>query len=64
MNKAILRIKDVSRRTGLARSTIYEMMDTGTFPRPVKLGPRQVGWVEGEVDSWIAARIEERDKAA
>lgn len=32
----------------------------GHFPRRVKLGPCRVGWVESEINDWIAARIAER----
>lgn len=54
---AILRRKQVELRTGLARSTIYQYIKDGVFPKPVPLGPRAVGWVESEVSSWITARI-------
>ena len=59
----IIRLKDVMNSTGLARSTIYKYIDEGTFPKSVSLGDRCVGWVEGEVQEWILARIEERDLA-
>jgi prophage regulatory protein len=59
----LLRRPDVERRTGYSRSSIYAMMEAGDFPRPVKLGPRAVAWVESEVDAWISARIEARDGA-
>jgi prophage regulatory protein len=60
MTRQILRRPDVSRRTGLGRSALYAYIREGHFPRPVKLGPRAVGWLEEEVDSWIADRAEER----
>lgn len=59
----IIRLKEVIDSTGLARSTIYKYIGEGTFPRPVSLGDRCVGWVESEVHDWILARIEERDLA-
>ena len=59
----IIRLKDVMNSTGLARSTIYKYIDEGTFPKSVSLGERCVGWVEGEVQDWILARIEGRDLA-
>ncbi|HSE87586.1 MAG TPA: AlpA family phage regulatory protein, partial [Candidatus Binatia bacterium] len=30
----------------------------GTFPRPVSLGGRAVGWLEAEVQQWLQRRIE------
>ena len=58
---AILRLKEVQKRTGLSRSTIYLRIQEGTFPKPVKLGERAVGWPEYEVDDWVELRIENRD---
>jgi prophage regulatory protein len=59
----IIRLKEVIDSTGLARSTIYKYIGEGTFPKPVSLGDRCVGWVDSEVHDWILARIEERDSA-
>jgi len=56
----IKRRPEVEAKTGLSRSTIYEKMKNGTFPKPVKLGPRAVGWLETEVDAWIKERISQR----
>ena len=53
-----LRLPEVLARTGLSRSTIYVRLDQGSFPRPVSLGGRAVGWIETEVDEWIRERIE------
>ena len=46
--------------TGLGRSTIYAHMDAGIFPRPIKLGPRAVGWLQKEIEEWIELRLSER----
>ena len=52
-----LRRPEVTARTGLSRSTIKMRMREGSFPRPVQLGARAVGWIEEEVDEWIRERI-------
>jgi prophage regulatory protein len=57
----ILRLKAVIDATGLARSTIYKYVAEGTFPKPIPLGDRCVGWLLSEIEDWIMARIEERD---
>ncbi|WP_285675117.1 helix-turn-helix transcriptional regulator, partial [Paralimibaculum aggregatum] len=44
--------------TGLARSTIYLHIARGEFPKPVRLGPRAVGWKEADIAVWIASREE------
>lgn len=56
MAERILRRPDVETRTGLARSTIYDWMKRGAFPRPVALGARLVGWRESDIEKWLAAR--------
>lgn len=57
----IFRLQDVITATGLSRSTLYKYISEGTFPKPVSLGDRCVGWVDSEVHDWILARIQERD---
>ncbi len=56
----ILRLPKVIKMTGLSRSAIYELIADGQFPAQVNLGPRTVGWVEGEVVDWIESRIAAR----
>lgn len=56
----LLRLPEVINRTGLPRATIYEQMALGIFPKPVPLSVRSRGWIESEVDAWIAARIRAR----
>jgi len=64
MTTSILRLPDVKARTGLSRSTIYLRVSEGAFPAPVSLGGRAVGWIEAEIDEWLAERVEESRKAA
>ena len=52
----IIRLREVTARVGLSRSTIYEKISVGDFPAPVALGGRRVGWWEAEVDQWITSR--------
>jgi prophage regulatory protein len=59
----ILRRPAVEATTGLSRSTIYQHMQAGTFPKPIRLGAKAVGWLESEVVAWIMARTDERDAA-
>jgi prophage regulatory protein len=61
MPKVLLRLPVVIARTGLTTTEIYEAQKLGTFPASVPLGERTVGWVESEIDEWIAQRIAQRD---
>jgi prophage regulatory protein len=58
MAHTILRLPAVKASTGLSRSTIYLRIAEGTFPRPVNLGARAVGWIEAEVQQWLTDQIE------
>ena len=59
----ILRRPAVEAQTGLSRSTLYEQMRVGKFPRPVPLGDKAVGWLESDISKWIEGRIAEREIA-
>lgn len=63
MSERILRRPEVEARTGLSRSTIYAMMAEGTFPSPIKLGLRAVGWSETELAAWLESRKAQRKAA-
>ena len=53
----LLRRKQVEAESGYSRSTIYLRIAQRLWPRPVRLGPRAVGWPAGEVAALNAARI-------
>ena len=55
--ESIIRRKQVQAQTGLSRSGIYQMISEGNFPNSVKIGHRAVGWLQTEVNAWIASRI-------
>jgi prophage regulatory protein len=59
----LLRKLKVKEKTGLAYSTMYELISVGKFPRPVRLTDRCSAWVEHEVDEWCNQRVAERDHA-
>ena len=58
MRNAVLRLPEVRLRTGLSRSTIYLRIAEGKFPKPISLGARAVGWLDAEVEAWLAGQIE------
>lgn len=60
MAEIIRRMSDVKTKTGLSRSTIYELIKKDEFPKPISLGLRAVGWLDSELESWIQKRIASR----
>ena len=61
--KQLIRLPMVTEITGQPRSSIYELMEAGEFPKPVRINKRAVAWVRSEIDQWIDARIKERGPA-
>jgi prophage regulatory protein len=57
-NECALRLPQVCKITGLRRSMIYRMQAEKRFPQRIKLSERAVGWLEREVQDWLAQRIE------
>lgn len=57
-----LRRTEVEQIVGLGRSSIYERMRRGEFPRPVRLsGSRAVRWQQSEVKAWMNAQPQQGD---
>ena len=65
----ILRYASAAKKCGVHRQTIYrwatlpEYKDM-KFPKPIPLGDNSVGFVEAEIDQWLAAQAATRDSAA
>ena len=51
----IVRMDEVSELTGLARATIYKKVKDGSFPPPIRLGTRAVGWRMSDIVTWLQA---------
>jgi prophage regulatory protein len=59
--RSVLRLPQVKARTGKSRSSIYDGVNEGTFPAPIPLGERAVGWLEHEIDAWLDGQTAIRD---
>lgn len=63
MSNKILRFPAVEGQSGTKRSTIYLRIKQGLWTKPLRLGPRMVGWPAAEIDALIAARIAQKSDA-
>ncbi len=61
MSTRLIRLNEVTSKTGLSRSRIYQYISEQKFPSNVSLGGRSVAWVESEIDRWIESVIGHRD---
>ena len=61
-----LRLPEVKIRVGLGHDTIYRGAREGWFPKPVKISNANhaSGFIESEIDEYLAKRIAERDSKA
>lgn len=51
----LLRLPEVTSRTGLSRSTIYDRMASGRFPAKVPMAGNITVWRESEIEEWLAS---------
>ena len=56
----LLSIKEVKATTSLGKTSIYELMRSGKFPRAVRLSANRVAWRASEVQGWIGRQTAQR----
>jgi prophage regulatory protein len=57
-----LRFKEVARRVGLSRTTIWRLEQEQRFPARRKISSRTVAWLESEIEQWIGGRARVVDR--
>jgi prophage regulatory protein len=62
-NIEFLKLPAVKRKTGKSRSSIYASIKEGTFPLPVRIGPRAVAWSSIAIAEWQEARLKASQSA-
>lgn len=61
MADKVQRLPEVIEDSGRCRSSIYAGIAAGTFPKPIKLGPRAIGWLRSDIQNWLSERVQDRD---
>lgn len=56
----LLRLKEVLAICGKSRSSVYDAIKKGDFPKPVKLSGRSSAWIKSEVEQWAIDCIRAR----
>ena len=57
LHDRFLRLNTVLERTGLSRATLYRKIQSGTFPRQVRIAERCCGWRESAITEWMYSPI-------
>ena len=65
MAQRIIPFDDLHPKKGIpySKTQIWRLEKRGQFPRRVRIGAGRHGWVESEIDQFIADRIAARDVA-
>lgn len=58
-SEAVLRWPEVAKIIPISRSHAHALAAQGKFPKPIKLGARASGWLESEINNWLAERVAE-----
>ena len=56
MSHKIVRPRHAAAKLGVSRATLYRFIGTPGFPVAIQIGARAVGFLEGELDAWLASR--------
>lgn len=53
----ILRLTQVKALTGLSKTSLYQLIKQGKLKKPIRLGVRSVGWLQTDIEEFIAERV-------
>ncbi|MGI4813411.1 MAG: helix-turn-helix transcriptional regulator [Janthinobacterium lividum] len=54
----VIRMKELTQKIGLGKSTIYRKINAKQFPVPFTIGMgRAAGWLESDIDEWIRQQL-------
>jgi prophage regulatory protein len=48
----LLRLREVLSRVGMSRAWVYLAISQGSFPMPLRIGPRAVAWRDSDIIAW------------
>ena len=57
----IIRKPELLARIGLSDPTIWRLEKASQFPKRLRLGGNSCGWLESEVNGWLAKRAAARE---
>lgn len=60
-DERFLSLDEVMTKTGLKRSTIYNQMRLGIFPKNIEISSNRIAWLESEVINWMTTKINQRN---
>lgn len=61
--RRLIRLPEVLKRVGLSRARMYGLINTGRFPKQVRIGLRSVAFIESEIEAWMDSVIAARNES-
>lgn len=56
-----LKLQQVMDKTTLCRSSIYNLIKAGDFPKNVTVMGKRKAWLESEVEDWMMGKMEQAE---
>ena len=63
ITEKLLKCSEVQEQTALSKPTVYRKMNTGEFPRPLRIGSCTVRWKQSDITGWIDSLISTSTRA-
>lgn len=60
--KKFIRLRRVLEIMPVSRSTWYAGIHSGRFPKPFKIGPRAVAWLQSDIDKLVESLCLQSDR--
>jgi prophage regulatory protein len=60
-HERVLRLAALLAVLDISAPTLWRRVKDKSFPQPISLGGRSIGWLQSEVNAWIKARAGLRD---
>jgi prophage regulatory protein len=57
MDRRLITLRSVVEMVTLSKSEVYRRIQLGTFPRPVRLGPQRIAFLEADIHAWIDSTL-------
>ncbi|NAX45444.1 AlpA family phage regulatory protein [Photobacterium halotolerans] len=57
-----LKLQQVMDKTSLCRSSIYNLINAGEFPKNVTVMGKRKAWLESDVEDWMISKLEANEE--
>ena len=51
------RVNELTKILSVSRASIYNWLNKGTFPQPIKISDSVTVWRKSDIEDWISSRV-------